>query len=114
MMTAFQLKIDNAVRKRFRRIHPKHAAQIVRRLRMLETGPRPHNSIKLKGTKSAYRLTAGEYLILYEIDYDAHVVTVFRIMASWRGLLTPRYLVFGPPSTSNQLPNLPTRCIISP
>ncbi|TET96818.1 MAG: type II toxin-antitoxin system RelE/ParE family toxin [Dehalococcoidia bacterium] len=84
-MTAFQLKIDASVRKRFRHIHPKHAAQIVRRLRMLKTDPRPHNSIKLKGTKSAYRLTAGEYRILYEIDYDAHVVTVFRIMHRGEG-----------------------------
>ena len=79
-MTAFQLSIDASVRKRFRRIHPKHAAQIVRRLQMLKTEPRPHNSIKLKGTTSSYRLTAGEYRILYEINYDARVVTVFRIM----------------------------------
>ncbi|HEY68320.1 MAG TPA: type II toxin-antitoxin system RelE/ParE family toxin [Thermoflexia bacterium] len=84
-MTAFQLRIESSVRKRFRRIHPKHAAQIVRRLRMLETDPRPHDSIKLKGTKSAYRLTAGEYRILYEIDYDARVVTVFRIMHRGEG-----------------------------
>jgi len=85
MMTAFQLSIDASVRRRFRRIHPKHAAQILRRLRMLKTEPRPHNSIKLKGTKSAYRLTAGEYRILYEIDYDACVVTVFRIMHRGEG-----------------------------
>jgi len=39
----------------------------------------------LKGTKSAYRLTAGEYRILYEIDYDARVVTVFRIMHRGEG-----------------------------
>lgn len=84
-MTAFQLRIESSVRKRFRRIPPKHAAQIVRRLRMLETDPRPHDSIKLKGTKSAYRLTAGEYRILYEIDYDARVVTVFRIMHRGEG-----------------------------
>ncbi len=85
MTPAFQLRIDNAVRKRFRRIHPKHAAQIARRLRMLEIEPRPHDSIKLKGTKFAYRLTAGEYRILYEIDCDACVVTVFRIMHRGEG-----------------------------
>ncbi len=80
MMTVFELRIDASVRKRFRRVHPKHATQITRRLQLLKTEPRPHNSIKLKGTKSAYRLRAGEYRVLYEIDYDAHVVTVFRIM----------------------------------
>lgn len=84
-MPAFQLKIDASVRKRFRHIHPKHAAQIVRRLQMLKTDPRPHDSIKLKGTESASRLRAGEYRILYEIDYDARIVTVFRIMHRGEG-----------------------------
>jgi len=54
-------------------------------LRLLETEPRPHDSTNLKGTRSAYRLTAGEHRILYEIDYHARVVTVFRIMHRGEG-----------------------------
>jgi mRNA interferase RelE/StbE len=58
---------------------------IRRRLRQLAHNPRPHDSIKLKGMKSAYRLTAGEYRILYEIDYDARIVTIFRILHRGEG-----------------------------
>lgn len=85
MTAAFQLQIDASVRKRFRRIPPKHAAQITHRLQMLETEPRPPDSIKLKGTASGYRPTVGEYRILYEIDYDAYVVTVYRVMHRGEG-----------------------------
>ncbi len=81
----FDVVMGRSVVKRLPHLHPKIATMLRRRLRQLAHNPRPHNSIKLKGTKSAYRLRAGEYRILYEIDYDAHVVTVFRIMHRGEG-----------------------------
>lgn len=81
---SFEVKVEKSASKRFARIHPRHAAQIAKRLKELQELPRPHDSIKLKGT-SDYRLDVGEYRILYAIDYDAQIVTVFRIMQRGEG-----------------------------
>jgi mRNA interferase RelE/StbE len=54
-------------------------------MRDLEEEPRPHDSIKLKGTEHAFRVDVGEYRILYEVDYDAHRVTIYRLMQRGEG-----------------------------
>jgi len=81
----FQVKVENSVNKRFGKLHPKHALQVARRMRDLENKPRPHDSIKLKGADNAFRVDVGEYRILYEIDYDAQVVTIYRLIQRGEG-----------------------------
>lgn len=41
--------------------------------------PRPHNSKKLSGGGSRWRIRVGDYRILYEIDDSQKVVKVYRI-----------------------------------
>ncbi len=41
--------------------------------------PRPHNSQKLVGGKSQWRIRIGSYRILYEIDDKKKVVNIYRI-----------------------------------
>lgn len=41
--------------------------------------PRPHNSKKLSGGGSRWRIRVGDYRILYEIDNSQKVVKVYRI-----------------------------------
>ena len=41
--------------------------------------PRPHNSKKLSGGGSRWRIRVGDYRILYEIDESQKVVKVYRI-----------------------------------
>ena len=41
--------------------------------------PRPHNSRKLSGGGSRWRIRTGNYRILYEIDEPRKVVKVYRI-----------------------------------
>jgi len=81
---SFEVKVERSASKRFARIHPKHAAQIAKRLKELQETPRPHDSIQLKGTRD-FRLDVGEYRVLYEIDYEAQTVRVFRIMQRGEG-----------------------------
>jgi mRNA interferase RelE/StbE len=45
----------------------------------LYDNPRPHNSKKLSGAASKWRIRAGDYRILYEIDEPNKVVSVYRI-----------------------------------
>ena len=41
--------------------------------------PRPHNSKKLSGGGSKWRIRMGNYRILYEIDDSKNLVKVYRI-----------------------------------
>jgi len=41
--------------------------------------PRPHNSKKLKGSGSKWRIRAGDYRVLYEIDDLQKIVKIYRI-----------------------------------
>ncbi|MEW6067521.1 MAG: type II toxin-antitoxin system RelE/ParE family toxin [Nitrospirota bacterium] len=41
--------------------------------------PRPHNSKKLSGGGSRWRIRIGDYRILYEIDDSQKIVKVYRI-----------------------------------
>ena len=41
--------------------------------------PRPHNSKKLSGGGSRWRIRVGDYRVLYEIDDSHKIVKVYRI-----------------------------------
>jgi len=45
----------------------------------LRENPRPHNSKKLSGGGARWRIRAGDYRILYEIDESEKTIKVFRI-----------------------------------
>jgi mRNA interferase RelE/StbE len=41
--------------------------------------PRPRRSQKLTGSESSYRIRVGDYRILYEVDDQSRIVSVFAI-----------------------------------
>ena len=48
-------------------------------MRSLGGDARPHNCQKLRGTKNSWRIRAGDYRVVYEIDDAARTVTVIKI-----------------------------------
>lgn len=58
------------------------AAQVmaVELIDALESDPRPRGCKKLFGPKDRWRIRFGDYHILYEIDDDEKVVTIFRVL----------------------------------
>ena len=58
---------------------PKEYAELVsRHIDELESNPRPPGSKRLQG-RTDYSFRVGIYRILYEIDDERHIVTVFRV-----------------------------------
>ncbi len=55
-----------------------YAEKIARQIDQLAENPRPTGVKKLHGRRD-YRLRVGPYRILYEIDDDTEIVTIFRI-----------------------------------
>jgi len=75
---AYEVFLQPRARKEFLALPPDIARKITQALQILEQNPRSHQSIKLSGGEG-YRLRAGDYRILYEIDDPAKKVIVYRI-----------------------------------
>jgi len=57
--------------KFLKRLPPKQARQVARKITELRTNPEPHDSRQLKGKVSAYRRAdVGEYRIIYRVEKD--------------------------------------------
>ena len=48
-------------------------------LRSLLENPRPHGAKKLAGSTHDWRVRVGDYRILYEVDDNGRLITVWRI-----------------------------------
>ncbi|MHC5001283.1 MAG: type II toxin-antitoxin system RelE family toxin [Planctomycetota bacterium] len=63
-------------------IHKQNATiqhQIIRKLRELETNPRPHGCKRLQGKKDLYHVRSGDYRIIYTIKDNQLLVLVVQI-----------------------------------
>ena len=76
-MDAYQVSVDQRVAKAIRNFPSKHLRQIKESLVRLGVTPRPHDNQKLS---RGYRITVGEYRILYTVDDEAKIVTVYKIV----------------------------------
>ena len=53
--------------------------RLARRIRALGTQPRPPGCQKLAGVEERYRIRQGRYRVVYAVDDEERVLTVFRI-----------------------------------
>jgi mRNA interferase RelE/StbE len=53
--------------------------QLVNKLKLLATEPRPQGCVKLKGTEDLYRLRLGDYRIIYQIQEEKILIVVVKI-----------------------------------
>jgi mRNA interferase RelE/StbE len=75
----YELRIKKSVEKTLtnpKALSEKNAQALARRIEELRENPRPHDSEQLQGSRKRFRLTHGEYRVLYEVDYETKVVTV--------------------------------------
>jgi mRNA interferase RelE/StbE len=79
MQARYEVRLERGAARAWNALTPKEHGQIGRRLHALAENPRPPGSRKLSGELEGYRLAAGEFRILYEVDDKAKIVTVYRI-----------------------------------
>jgi mRNA interferase RelE/StbE len=60
-------------------INHKFITRIINKIDSLQTNPFPQSSTKLIGTKSTYRLRVGDYRIIYQIDEENKIITIYYI-----------------------------------
>ncbi|OGU14175.1 MAG: hypothetical protein A2X61_07095 [Ignavibacteria bacterium GWB2_35_12] len=75
---SYTLIIDNHASKQLLSIERKFSNKIIEAINKLKQTPRPHKCKKLQ-VEEGYRIRVGDYRILYTIDDNQKVVTVYRI-----------------------------------
>ena len=77
----FEVRLSERAAQSFRGLPTKVQSQVKAKLQALQDDPRPHGSEKLKGSKNPtfYRLRAGDYRVIYHIDYPRRVVNVTKV-----------------------------------
>lgn len=75
----YSVFFDRDVEKDIARIPKNDVRRIMERCLALTAQPRSTQSIKLEGTQNMYRLRAGNYRVIYQIDDRAKTVTVYHI-----------------------------------
>ena len=59
------LRLEDEIPKYFSTLPPKHAKQVVTKIMQLLNNVRPNDSELLSGYKNCYRVTSGEYRVIY-------------------------------------------------
>ena len=79
------VKRDRRVIKRMRALPSKHREQILKRIHALADIPRPQDCVKLKTPLEGYRVTIGEYRVLYLVDDARRCVEVYSVIQRGEG-----------------------------
>ena len=77
MKRAYEVQVDARVAREIRRIPGNDAESILDAIESLGGNPHPHGSCKLVN-QPGWRIRIGRYRVLYHIDEDNRVVTVYR------------------------------------
>ena len=74
----YRIIIEKTARKEIQKINPADQNTIIQAIKKLADDPRPIGCKKLKGL-TAWRVRAGDYRIIYEIQDNMLIVTVITV-----------------------------------
>ena len=78
--TIFEVVLAPTARQQLRKFDRLIQERLYRRMKRLESNPRPKSAAQLQGTGDTfYRVREGDYRIIYTIEDDRLVVLVVRI-----------------------------------
>ena len=75
-MDLYSVVFKPSVEKDIRRLPASISSRLMERIQGLATEPFPAGTLKLSGAAKLYRLRAGDYRIIYEVDNNARLVTI--------------------------------------
>lgn len=76
---SYSLIVKPAAARQFKKLESQIRQRIGAALHGLQSEPRPVGSRKLAGGQGDWRIRIGDHRVLYEIDEDSKLVTVWRI-----------------------------------
>ena len=75
----YALFIKRSAERDLRRLSHALFERVNERILALRDDPRPPGTRKLTGALEGWRVRAGDYRILYQVDDDARTVTIVRV-----------------------------------
>lgn len=78
-MPEYRVVLARSAERELRRLSPEVVGRVVRAVDRLRTEPRPPGARKLSGQRALWRVRAGDYRIVYQVDDDARLVDVAHI-----------------------------------
>lgn len=78
-MARYQLEVKRRAVKELSRVRPDIGIRLLQYIESLASDPRPRQSRKLSESENSYRLRVGDYRVLYQVDDEARLVTIFKV-----------------------------------
>jgi mRNA interferase RelE/StbE len=78
-MESYDVDFKPSVHKDFHRLPKLVVKRALRRIEKLKDEPFPHGVIKLEGVERLYRISVGDYRIVYEVDIHAKRITILYV-----------------------------------
>ncbi|HUT53039.1 MAG TPA: type II toxin-antitoxin system RelE/ParE family toxin [bacterium] len=75
----YRVKIAPRALKSLAKVPEPDQTRVRHRIRLLAEEPRPRGVEKIKGREDLYRIRAGDYRVLYEVEDDVLFVLVVRV-----------------------------------
>ena len=75
----YKVELKPATVKHLSKLEKKFQVQVRDKIDSLAKDPRPDGAIKLSGVKDLYRLTSGNFRIIYQVSDDKLLVLVVKI-----------------------------------
>ena len=75
----YKVEIVKSALKELSKIPIKEAIWVTEKIYELKDNPRPNGCVKLSGSKDEYRIRVGNYRVLYTIEGNILLVTIFKI-----------------------------------
>lgn len=78
-MKDYEIVIVGAVRRQLKQINRDDKKRILDKIQSLAENPRPYGYKELKGNDNLFRIRAGDYRIIYEIQDKILLITVLKV-----------------------------------
>ena len=75
-MASYHIEFKPSVEKDLRSLSSTDVALIMRRIEDLSAAPLPRQAVKLSLSERLYRIRAGNYRIVYEVDLENKQITI--------------------------------------
>ena len=78
-MESYSIYLKPSAEKDLRRLPKPVVARVLALMEGLQSEPFPRKAVKLTGTGRLYRLRAGDYRVVYEVDAEAQRIIIHYI-----------------------------------
>jgi mRNA interferase RelE/StbE len=72
----YEIHFARSARKELERLPDQLIQRALRQIRLLSEEPRPRNAVKLAGRDELWRIRAGDYRVVYEINDAAKTIDI--------------------------------------